>query len=164
MVIAMFNEKCVFAGSFDPVTIGHMDIIGKCAMMFESVIVAIGVNDQKKYTFPLATRLKMLQVACEKYSSVMVKSFDGYVADFLKAENTRFYVRGIRNGKDIEFEEKSFEFSVKLYPEMETFFVNCSKDTKNISSSFVKQLIVEGKSIDKYIPPEALPVLKDFIK
>ena len=160
----MFNEKCVFAGSFDPVTTGHMDVIGKCAMMFNKVVVAIGVNNQKKYTFPLEVRLKMLQAACEKYSSVTVTTFDGYVADFLRKENTKFYVRGIRDGKDLEYEEKSFEFSVKLYPEMETLFVNCSKETKNVSSTLVKRLIKEGKPFEKYLPREALPVLKEFIK
>ena len=142
----MFNEKCVFAGSFDPVTTGHMDIIGKCAMMFKEVVVAIGVNNQKKY------------------SSVTVKAFDGYVADFLKEENTKFYVRGIRDGKDMEYEEKSFEFSVKLFPEMETLFVNCSKETKSVSSTLVKQLIKDGKPFGKYVPREALPIIADFIK
>ena len=160
----MFNEKCVFAGSFDPVTTGHMDIIGKCAMMFKEVVVAIGVNNQKKYFFPLEVRLKMLRAACEKYSSVTVKAFDGYVADFLKEENTKFYVRGIRDGKDMEYEEKSFEFSVKLFPEMETLFVNCSKETKGVSSTLVKQLIKDGKPFGKYIPREALPIVTDFIK
>lgn len=82
----------------------------------------------------------------------------GTLPIFLKEENTKFYVRGIRDGKDMDYEEKSFEFSVKLFPEMETLFVNCSKETKSVSSTLVKQLIKDGKPFEKYIPREALPI------
>ena len=155
--------KCVFAGSFDPVTTGHEDIIGKCAMMFEEVVVAIGVNDEKTYTFSKSVRLEALKAVCAKYSGVTVAAFDGYLADFLKQQNTTFYVRGIRDAKDEEYETKSFEFNVKKNPDIQTIFVPCGKETKKVSSTFVKTLIKEGKSIAKYVPREALPIIENAL-
>ena len=95
-------------------------------------------------------------------SAVIAENTMEHVA--FSEENTKYYVRGIRDGKDMEYEEKSFEFSVKLFPEMETLFVNCSKETKGVSSTLVKQLIKDGKPFGKYVPREALPIITDFIK
>lgn len=160
----MIKGKCVYAGSFDPVTRGHEDIIGKCAMMFEKVVVAIGVNSEKIYTFPLEARLDALKAVCMKYSGVTVKAFDGYLADFLREENTTYYVRGIRDAKDEEYETKSFEFNSKKNPDIQTIFLSCDKEVKKISSTFVKSLIAEKKSIEKYVPREALPIIEKEIE
>lgn len=158
----MLDEKCVFAGSFDPVTAGHIDVIGKCAMMFSRVVVAIGVNAEKKYTFSLKERLEMLKAACRKYECVEVKSFDGYLVDFLKAENAVYYARGIRDARDEEYESKAFRFNSDLFPEIETVFIPCSKETKNVSSSLVKELLKGGKPCEKYIPYEARELFESF--
>ena len=150
---------CVFAGSFDPPHLGHMDVIGKCNIMFEKVIVAIGVNDQKTYAYPLEKRLEMLKAACAKYENVTVTSFDGWLADFMKEVGTPYYVRGIRDQKDYEYESKNFEINVKKNPDIETLFVPCSKDVKNISSTRIKQLLSEGKSVVNLVPFEILSLL-----
>ena len=150
---------CVFAGSFDPPHLGHMDVIGKCNIMFEKVIVAIGVNDQKTYAYPLEKRLEMLKAACAKYENVTVTSFDGWLADFMKEVGTPYYVRGIRDQKDYEYESKNFEINVKKNPDIETLFVPCSKDVKNISSTRIKQLLSEGKSVVNLVPFEIISLL-----
>ena len=158
----MKGEKCVYAGSFDPVTNGHMDIIGKCAMMFENVVVALCVNAEKKYLFSKEKRLEMLKAACAKYSSVTVISHDGMLVDLLKEQGTTYYVRGIRDERDLDYEERTFEFNSKLYPEIQTVFVNCSKEDKKISSTFVRELIESGKPVSKYVPFEILPFLEQI--
>ena len=155
-------EKCVFAGSFDPVTQGHMDVIGKCAMMFEKVVVVLAVNAEKTCYFSKEDRLSMLRAACSKYSSVTVCYHDGLIVDFLKREATEYYVRGIRDEKDVEYEDRSFEFNSAKYPEIKTVYINCSKEYKRVSSTFVKELIKNGKDPSKYLPYEILPILEQI--
>ena len=157
-------DKCVFAGSFDPVTNGHMDVIGKCAMMFDKVVVVLAVNAEKKYYFTKEQRLEMLRAACAKYSSVTVCAYDGMIVDFLKAEGTEYYVRGIRDDKDIDYEERAFDFNSGLDPDIQTIFINCSKEYKKLSSSFVREQIKSGKDFSKSVPYEILPILNDIKK
>ena len=158
----MKYEKCVFAGSFDPVTNGHMDIIGKCAMMFEKVVVVLAVNAQKKSLFSKEDRLRMLEAACAKYSSVTVKDHDGMLVDFLKKEGTPFYARGIRDEKDLDYEGRTFDFNSKLYPEIQTVFINCSKENKKISSTLVRDALKSGRAVSNYVPYEILPILEEI--
>ncbi len=156
----MFKSKCVYAGSFDPVTIGHLDIIGKCVMMFDEVVVAVGKNAEKVNFFPLDTRLEMLKSCCAKYSGVVVKSFDGLLVDFLQNEGTCYYVRGIRDAVDEDYETKSFNFNSQKYPDIHTIFITASKETKKVSSTLVKNLLKEGKDVSKYVPIECIKFFK----
>ena len=158
------NEKCVFAGSFDPVTLGHMHVIGTCAMMFGSVIVAIGVNDAKKYTYTLNERLEMLKAACRKYSTVTVVAFDGMLADFMRENNAVYYVRGVRNQVDINYEEKCFQFNSKLNPDIQTLFVQCPKSLANTSSTRVRDELKKGKRVDNLVPYEIISLLEQYNK
>lgn len=141
-----------------------MDVIGKCAMMFEKVVVVLAVNAQKEYCFSKEVRLEMLEAACKKYSSVTVRSFDGMLVDFLKAEGTEYYVRGIRDEKDLDYEGRTFDFNSKLDPDIQTVFLSCSKENKKVSSTFVRDLLKEGKDVKKYVPYEILPILEEIKK
>lgn len=153
-------KKCVYAGSFDPVTNGHIAIIEKCAMMFDEVIVAIGVNDQKKYLFSKEDRKKMLELSCLRLKNVKVKCFDNLLADFMREEGAVYYVRGIRNQKDIEWEEKSFEFNSSRNPDIITMFFKAPKEVEKVSSTYVKELLKQKKSVKKYVPSEALEIIE----
>ncbi len=153
------DETCVFAGSFDPPHLGHADIIGRCNMMFGKVIVAVGINPAKKYRYPLEKRLEMLKAICAKYENVTVTSFDGLLVDFLREVGTVNYVRGIRDERDYEYEKKSFDFNVSKMSEINTVFLKCSKEYKNVSSTAVKIAIDSGKNLDKLLPREIIPLL-----
>lgn len=153
------KDKCVFAGSFDPVHLGHLDIIGKCNMMFEKVVVAIGVNDKKKYTYSLETRLEMLKRACAKYDNVVVTHFDGYLADYMTELNAEYYVRGIRNQADEDYETANFKINSERNPSIQTIFLPCSKEVSSVSSTRVKENLKNGKSVEKLVPREIIDLL-----
>ena len=153
------RATCVYAGSFDPPHLGHADIIGRCNMLFDGVIVAVGVNESKKYRYPLDTRLKMLEKICAKYENVTVVSFDGLLVDFLKENGIVYYVRGVRDENDYEYEKRSFDFNVSKMNEIETVFLDCSPEYKNVSSTRVKRLLDEKESVAKLVPPEIIPLL-----
>ncbi len=154
-------KKCVFAGSFDPLTNGHMHVIEKCAMMFDEVIVALGVNAQKKCLFSMDERLEMLKAACAHFSNVVVKRFDGMLADFMKEEGVTCLVRGIRNNADLDYEEKCYNFALTLNSDIEMMLFNAPKKLENVSSTMVKELLKSGKSVAKFVPDEIIPLLKN---
>ena len=98
------KRKCIFAGSFDPVTKGHEALIGQCLMLFDEVVVAILVNPVKKPLFSLEQRKEMLRLALGENERIRIIVFEGTIAELLKKEQTPFYVRGIRNTVDFEYE------------------------------------------------------------
>ena len=93
-------KKCVFAGTFDPVTKGHDDIIAKCSKLFDEVVVALCINVKKSAMFSVEKRIEMLEAVVKKYKNVKVVYHDGLLVDLMKKENAVYYVRGLRNGRD----------------------------------------------------------------
>lgn len=157
-------DKCVVAGSFDPVTNGHMHLIGVAAMTFKSVIVAIGVNDQKKCAFTTAERLEMLKRACAKYSTVTVTSYDGLTADFMRDNGAKYLVRGVRNEADLKYEEKVFKEISSKNQDVELTLIECPKEYKKVSSTLIRGLMKEGKPYEKYLPYEVIELVKEYSK
>lgn len=153
------KDKCVFAGSFDPVTNGHLDIIGKCAMMFEKVYVVLAVNAQKTYLFDKGTRLEMLKLALKRYDGVEVFSHDGMIVDFMKKMGVKYYARGIRDEKDVDYENAAFAVNSKLYPELETLYIPCGKEYSKFSSSVVREKLLKGENVEKFLPYGILPLI-----
>ncbi len=158
----LIKEKCVVAGSFDPVTNGHMHLIGMAAMTFTEVIVAIGVNNEKKYYFTLDERVKMLQAACNKYSTVKVEFYDGLTADFMRDNGIKYFVRGVRNEKDAAYEEKVFKEISKDNKDVQLLLFNSPKELSKISSTLVKELIADGKPYEKYLPYEIIEKIEEY--
>lgn len=146
----------VFAGSFDPVTKGHVHIVKKALEKYERVIVAMGINADKKYTFDKFTRLQMLKCAFEDMPNVEVKSFDGYLVDFLKENKTANNVRGIRNGDDLKYEEQMFEFNKKLFPEITNVYIDADNDMKQVSSTAFKKAMCDGNDWESLVPEKCL--------
>lgn len=160
----LIKEKCLVAGSFDPVTKGHVHLIGMAAMTFSAVVVAIGVNNEKKYYFTLDERMKMLQAACSKYSTVKVEFYDGLTADFMRDKGIKYFVRGVRNEKDAVYEEKVFKEISKDNNDVQLLLFNSPKELSKISSTLVKELIVEGKPYEKYLPYEIIEMIEEYSK
>lgn len=149
----------VVAGSFDPVTVGHVELVKNALKNFSKVIVAMGINSNKVYTFDKFTRLQMLACAFEDMSEVSVESFDGYLVDFLKSNKTANNVRGIRNDADMKYEEEMLAFNKTLYPEIKNVYIFAEDNMKEISSTAFKELKKQNGDWQKYIPEKALKVL-----
>ena len=157
-------KKCIFAGTFDPPTLGHEDIVLKCLDLFDEVIVAILINPNKKPLFSEEARLAMLKKVFAKYSNVRVLSYDGLTVDLLKREGAKFYVRGIRNGTDYDYEAQLYYINMDMYKEMSTVFLPTRQEYLHISSSLVKDALRFGKNVDKYVPEEIRGDLRKYIE
>ena len=157
-------KRCVFAGTFDPPTLGHKDIVLKCLELFDEVIVAILINPNKRPLFSEEARLAMLRKVFAVYKNVRVLAYDGLTVDLLKRENAKFYVRGIRNGTDYDYEAQLNYINMDMYKEMITVFLPTRQEFLHISSSLVKDALKFNKNVDKYIPEEIRGDLKKYMQ
>ena len=152
-------KKCVFAGTFDPPTLGHKALIEECLALFDEVVVAIMVNPAKQPCFTLKERKNMLEIDFGKELRVRVISFEGTVAELLEKENTKIYVRGIRNGVDLDFENANFYASKKLDPDFKAVYLPCPQELLHVSSTMVRNSLKFGTPIDEYVSEG----VKDYI-
>ena len=148
---------CLYPGSFDPVTRGHMDIIRRAARVFDSVVVGVLHNPDKKGTFPVPKRVEMLEKACEGLNNVRVIAYGGLLAQCAREENISVVVRGVRGAADLESEAVMARINHQLNPDLETLFLPASPEMTDISASMVRQLAAFGADISPYVPEQALP-------
>ena len=145
-------KKCVFAGTFDPFTIGHEDTVKKCLLLFDEVIVAVAENKQKHCLFPVGERVGMITEVFKDERRVRVMSWDKTIVDLLKEENTPFYVRGVRNTVDFEYENADFYASRDLMDGLVVLYIPAEQAHTHISSTLVKNCIAFGKPFKNYVP------------
>ncbi len=145
------NRKCVFAGTFDPPTLGHKSVVEECLKLFDEVVVAILVNPDKTPCFSVEERKAMLDLDFGNYPRVRIITFAGTVAELLREENTQIYVRGIRNGVDLDYENASFYASKKLDGELTAVYLPCPQELLHVSSSMVRNSLKFGTPIDEYV-------------
>ncbi len=133
-------KKAVFPGSFDPITIGHVDIVKRGIKVFDEIIIAVGDNTDKKYMFPKEKRVEFVKQTFNNYDNIKIKSYDGLTVDFCKKNNIEFMIRGLRNPADFEF-EKSIALTNREMTDIETIFFLTSPENSfdslfgNLSSS-----------------------------
>ena len=154
------RKKCIFAGTFDPPTLGHKALIDECLKLFDEVVVAIMVNPQKQPYFTLEQREKMLALTVKNNPRVRITSTMGTVAELLQKENTKFYVRGIRNSIDLDYENANFYASKKLDPDLTAVYLPCPQDLLHVSSSMVRNSLKFQTPIDEYVTKE----VKEYIE
>ena len=148
----MTNRIVICPGSFDPVTLGHMDIISRASIMFDKVIVAVLVNSSKKPVFTAEERIFLLKKALTKFPNVEVQSFDGLLVDYARQVGANAVVRGLRAVSDFEYEFQMSLTNKKLYPQMETIFLTTRSEYMFLSSSIVKQIATLGGDITNFVP------------
>ncbi|MGB4008068.1 MAG: pantetheine-phosphate adenylyltransferase [Bacillota bacterium] len=142
----------VCPGSFDPVTMGHLDIITRAASIFDNVIVAILENQAKDHMFSLEERLEMLRVACAHLPNVQVDHFEGLLVDYVRACGAHVVIRGLRAVSDFEFELTMALMNRKLDPSIETMYIMTSMEYSVLSSSIVKEVAGSGGDIHGLVP------------
>ena len=145
------SKKCVFAGTFDPPTLGHKSMIETCAGLFDEVVVAVMLNPDKTPCFTVEERKDMLALDTEQLPSVRIVEFSGTVAELLAKENTKIYVRGIRNGIDLDYENANFYASRKLDKDITAVYIPCPQELLHVSSSLVRNSLKFGTPIDEYV-------------
>ena len=155
------EKKCIYAGTFDPITTGHVAIINKALERYDKVIVGILVNPDKKPTASKEQRKSLIEKVFEKDDRVLVESHDGYLVDFAKKHNATDYVRGIRNQSDFIYEEKIRILNEQLDPNIKTIYINSPSGNENLSSSKVRELIKDGKDVKGLIPD---CILEELVK
>ena len=148
-------KKAIFPGSFDPITNGHYDIIKRGVSLFDEVIVAIGVNAEKKYMFSLEERKRFIEEAFKDEPKVRVISYSGLTIDLCKKENAEFILRGLRNPADFEF-EKAIAHTNRVMSKIETVFLLTAARTSFISSSIVRDVLRNGGDISQLVPESVL--------
>ena len=144
-------KRAIFPGSFDPITLGHYDIIKRGVTLFDEIIVAIGINADKKYMFSLEERMKFIDDTFADEPKVKVMSYKGLTVDFCKEIGVEFILRGLRNPADSEFEKAIAHTNRDLAP-IETVFLLTSAQTSYIASSIVRDVIRNDGDYTKLVP------------
>lgn len=144
-------KKAVFPGSFDPITLGHVDIITRGLPLFDEIILAIGVNSDKKYMFSLEDRVRFLKETFKDEPKIKVETYKGMTVDFCKQQNAGFILRGLRNAIDLEFEKTIGQTNFKMSG-VETVFFITSSGKSHISSTVVRDVIRNGGDYHFMVP------------
>ena len=144
-------KKALFPGSFDPLTLGHVDIINRGVDVFDEVIVAIGINSEKKNMFSLEERKQFIEDAFADEPKVKVTTYEGLTVDYCKEIDADFILRGLRNPADFEF-EKAIAHTNRELEKVETVFLLTSAKTSFISSSIVREVIRYNGDYTKLVP------------
>jgi len=144
----------VFPGSFDPITVGHVDIVRRAAPLFDRVIIAVGINSQKKYLYTLEERMKWLNAVFDKDKNVMVASYEGLTANFCNKIDARYLIRGLRNSSDFAYEKTISQMNHIVGDGIETIFIISQPQYSHISSSIVREIIKGKGDVSAFLPPE----------
>ena len=145
------RKIAVFAGTFDPFTIGHQDIVNRALPLFDHIIIAIGVNDEKKTVFSLEKRLEIIKQAFINHLKIKVDTYTGLTGEFCKKNNAQFLIRGLRNTIDFQYENDLAKANMEIF-DLETLFIMTSPTLSHVSSSLVRELYKNKGNYLKYLP------------
>ena len=153
-------KTCVFAGTFDPITNGHKFVIDKCLEIFDKVIIAIGVNQEKRPMFSLDGRKEMLLETFKDDPRVEVDEFNGMLVDFMKQKGVKVNVRGIRDAEDYKYETTMERYNRDMYPEMTTVYIPTPKEMVHVSSTAIRNVLYLNGDISPYVPTAVVNYVK----
>ena len=153
-------RRAIYPGSFDPVTNGHLDVIGRARKLFDEIVVAVAHNDEKQALFSLQERLALLGDALDKIDHVRVAQFDGLLVDFAVAQKANAVIRGLRAVSDFEFEFQMALMNRRLQPRLETIFLTPKGDYTFLSSRIVKEVGRLGGDVTPFVPASVALRLK----
>lgn len=144
----------VFPGSFDPITTGHLDIVYRARPLFDKVVVAIGVNDQKKTLYSLDQRREWLEKVFAGEKDIVVDHFSGLTADYCRKIGARYLIRGLRSAADFDYEKTISQVNSTIGDQLETVFLISRPEYSHISSTIVREILKGGGDASVFLPPE----------
>ncbi len=153
----------VYPGSFDPLTNGHLDIIERGAKLADRLVIGILKNSSKAPMFTLEERIAIMQAAISHLPNVEIISFDGLLVDFMKSQNAKTVIRGLRAVSDFEYELQMAQANRDLYPDMETMFLATKVEYSFISSTIVKEILRYGGNIRHLVPKASIEVIESIL-
>ena len=159
---ARIDRIAVFTGTFDPLTLGHLDVIGRGRMLFDHLVVAIGVNPNKKSLFTIDERVALARQVVKPYPNVSVEAFEELTVQFVRRIGARVILRGLRTLSDMEYEFSMTMTNQRLDPTIETVFLMADGEYSHVSSSLIKQVARFGEEamLQRFLPPELVePVM-----
>ena len=161
--MALNRRVAIYAGTFDPMTRGHEDLVRRAVNLFDHVIVAIAASHAKRPFFTLEERVEMAREVLVAYPNAEVCSFNGLLMDFLHERGAKVILRGLRAASDFEYEFQMAGMNRYLLPDVETMFLTPSDQYQFISGTFVREIAVLGGDVSKFVAPLVLTKLKDKI-
>jgi pantetheine-phosphate adenylyltransferase len=162
--MALNKRVAIYAGTFDPITRGHEDLVRRAACLFDRVIVAIAQNQPKRPFFSLAERVEMAQEVLAPYPNSEVCGFDGLLMDFLHAKGAKVIIRGLRAVSDFDYEFQLAGMNRNLYPEVETVFLTPGEQYLFISATMVREIAVLGGDVSKFVQPAVADRLRQRVR
>lgn len=154
----------IYPGSFDPVTLGHLDIIKRSSKIVDKLIIGVLNNSAKKPMFSAAERVHMLELVAKDIENATVETFDGLTVEFAKSRNATVMFRGLRAVTDFEYEIQIAQTNHALSPDIDTVFLTTSVQYSYLSSSIVKEVASYEGNITKFVPESILPLVMEKIK
>ncbi|MEC7646386.1 MAG: pantetheine-phosphate adenylyltransferase [Bacteroidota bacterium] len=148
------KKIAVFPGSFSPFTIGHQSIIDRALPLFDKILIAIGINSEKKQYFSIEERMRWIKAVYKDNPKIEIKFYEGLTVDFCKKENAKFILRGLRNSHDFKFEKNTAQMNKDLNNDVETVFLITPPDISHISSTIIRDIIKNGGDVSRFIPKE----------
>jgi pantetheine-phosphate adenylyltransferase len=148
------SRTAVYTGTFDPVHLGHLDVIRRGARLYDRLIVGVGVNPEKSPLFSLEERVELLQLVVAQFGNVEVRAFDGLTVRFVRDEKARVMLRGLRTLSDMEYEFNMSLTNHNLDSEIETVFLMAQVEYSHFNGSLIRQIGLFGGELDMFLPPE----------
>src|SRR5215217_7948315 len=146
-------RRAVYTGVFDPIHLGHMDIIQRASSVFDELIVGVGVNPEKTPFFTVEERVHLIRQVVAPYPNVTVQPFDELAVRFVRHQKARIMVRGLRTLSDMEYEFTMSLMNLNLDPQIETVFLMAKEEFSHVSSSLLRQIATLGGDLSKFLPP-----------
>jgi pantetheine-phosphate adenylyltransferase len=164
MTLTLHRGIAVYTGTFDPVHLGHLDIISRGSMIFEQLVVGVGINPDKSPFFTQEERVKLVRQVIASYPNVRVCSYDGLTVNFVREMGARVLLRGLRTTSDMENEFTMALMNRNLDPEIETVFLMAKEAYAHVSSNLLRQIATFGGKLDKVLPPEVKDALEARVR
>jgi pantetheine-phosphate adenylyltransferase len=154
------SVTAVYSGTFDPITLGHEDVVYRAAQMFDKVVVAVAAAHHKKTVFSLDERLALVKEVTQDFGNVEVVSFNGLLCDFVHSQGARVIVRGLRSVTDYDYETQMAGMNRHLAPEVDTIFLHTSASVQHISSTLVREISALGGRVEGLVSPAVFKALQ----